>query len=382
MAIYRMVGGKENLVSIDKTSFGQQGVLERHDLQRILRDKPDVLEEGLFIIAEEFGEWKDSNRRIDLLGLDKSGRLVVIELKRGETGDHMDLQAIRYAAMVANLTFRQVVDIHQTYLDKRVRDDVKSIEEEDAEAHIREHLGSLDEDEPVIRTEIPRIILASEGFSKELTTCVLWLNDSWLKKEGREIKCIRFQLYMNGKETLVETSLVIPLPEAEDYITQVQEKEEETKKQRSGKSQHIQGGTAFEKSIGQAQEQFQHKLQRIYDWAVDLEHEKLVELSTFVNSKGDCIRLDLRVPSKGQQLVSVPNIVHRRVEIAVWPDKENLAPKSMRRVDELIGPVTSASGMRYRTLSKIPDLDSLLVVLRDTYSEAKDMMVSGDGSKS
>ena len=53
---------------IPATSFGQEGVLERADLQRILRDKPEVLEEGLLIISEEFGSWQDSNRRIDLLG--------------------------------------------------------------------------------------------------------------------------------------------------------------------------------------------------------------------------------------------------------------------------------------------------------------------------
>ena len=47
--------------------------LQEANLQRLLRDQPDVLEEGLFIVAEEYGNWEDSNRRIDLLALD-SGR--------------------------------------------------------------------------------------------------------------------------------------------------------------------------------------------------------------------------------------------------------------------------------------------------------------------
>ena len=101
MAIYKMVGDKQKLAKVAQTSFGQEGVLEREDLQRILRDQPEVLEEGLLIISEEFSKWQDSNRKIDLLGLDDKNRLVVIELKRGDTGAHMDLQAIRYAAMVA-----------------------------------------------------------------------------------------------------------------------------------------------------------------------------------------------------------------------------------------------------------------------------------------
>ena len=82
MAIYKMVGDKERLDKVAPTSFDQEGVLERADLQRMLRDQPDVLEEGLFIITEEFSNWEGSGRSIDLLGLDATGRLVVIELKR------------------------------------------------------------------------------------------------------------------------------------------------------------------------------------------------------------------------------------------------------------------------------------------------------------
>ena len=58
-----------------------------------------MLQETL-VISEEFGEWEESRRRIDLLGLDKDANLVVIELKRTEDGE---LQSIRYAAMVSTM---------------------------------------------------------------------------------------------------------------------------------------------------------------------------------------------------------------------------------------------------------------------------------------
>ena len=47
------------------------------------------------VLAEEFGDWQDSRRRIDLLCLDRDAGLVVVELKRTEDGGHMELQAIR-----------------------------------------------------------------------------------------------------------------------------------------------------------------------------------------------------------------------------------------------------------------------------------------------
>jgi hypothetical protein len=71
--------------------FGALGLYERADLQRLLRDNIKALSEDLLVVAEEFGEWEDARRRIDLLAVDKAGRLVVIELKRTDDGGHMEL---------------------------------------------------------------------------------------------------------------------------------------------------------------------------------------------------------------------------------------------------------------------------------------------------
>ena len=54
-----------------------------------------MLGDDLYVLTEEFGEWEESRRRIDLLAIDKQANLVVIELKRTDDGGHMELQAIR-----------------------------------------------------------------------------------------------------------------------------------------------------------------------------------------------------------------------------------------------------------------------------------------------
>ncbi len=46
---------------------------------------------------------------------------MVIELKRTEDGGHMELQAVRYAAMVSRMTFDRAVDVYARYL--RSQDD-------------------------------------------------------------------------------------------------------------------------------------------------------------------------------------------------------------------------------------------------------------------
>ena len=178
MAVYRMTG--EKFEELPETSFEAENIREREDLQRILRDQPDVLEEGLLIVSDEYGDWQESNRRIDLLALDENGRLVVVELKRSDRDSFMDMQATRYASMVANMTVEQVVEAHRGYIQKRGIS-------EDAQSRIREHLGS-DGEEIRISTGNPRIILVSANFSKELTTHVLWLN-----QRDIDITCVKLQ---------------------------------------------------------------------------------------------------------------------------------------------------------------------------------------------
>ena len=341
----------------------------------MLRDQPEVLEEGLLIISEEFGNWQDSNRRIDLLGLDADGRLVVIELKRGDTGHHMDLQSVRYAAMVANMTLQQIIDTYQDHLEKRAREPGgEPVEGNDAETRLRDHLGTSELGSQSVHTEMPRIILASEDFGKELTTCVLWLNDSWLRNTGPEIKCVRLQPHRNGDEVLVETSVVIPLPEASDYRTRIAQRDQEARSDSSKRPVQVASGHPFEQSIVAAQESARPGLRQLYDFAVKLQHRDLVQFSTYTNGKGDYLRLELRVPGSDQFLASFNNLLFQggAGEISFWPEWKEIAPDSYIRIGQLIGDANSKSGIRHRRLSRIKatDLPGILEVIEDAYLEA------------
>lgn len=170
-------------------------------------------EPQVLVIAEEFGEWDESRRRIDLLGIDENANLVVIELKRGEDGEHMELQAIRYAAMVSGMTFARAVQVYQSFLDSTCAG-------QNAQAKLLEFLGWEEPREDNFAQDV-RIVLVSADFSKELTTSVLWLNERNL-----DIRCVRVKPYANDEQTLVDVQQVVPLPEAEDYMIQVREKEQ------------------------------------------------------------------------------------------------------------------------------------------------------------
>lgn len=129
---------KNSLVPVATTTFAAEHIRERYDLQRLLRDNIEAIAPEIFVLDEEYGEWTDAKRRIDLLCLDKQANLIVVELKRTEDGGHLELQAIRYAAMVSKLRFVQAVQAHSRYLGGTEK-------EEEARTEI---LRFLDWDEP------------------------------------------------------------------------------------------------------------------------------------------------------------------------------------------------------------------------------------------
>lgn len=214
MPLYKLT--QSDLQAVPSDSMSNLGIRERQDLQRVLKHNIEAIAPDTLIISEEFSEWEDSRRRIDLLGVDSDGNLVVIELKRTNDGGHMELQAIRYAAMVSALTFDRIVEILEKHLEANNR-------EGNAEKLLLEHLG-WDSDEDGEIASQTRIILASEGFGPEITTAVLWLND-----QGLDLRCVRLVPYQNGKDVFLDVQQIIPLPEASEYIVKIREKADEKK---------------------------------------------------------------------------------------------------------------------------------------------------------
>lgn len=218
MAIYEI---NENEISkIAETTFSDVGIKERQDLQRLLREHIEIVSPETLVIYEEFGEWEDSRRRIDLLGIGTNGDIVVIELKRTEDGGHMELQAVRYAAMVSTMTFEQAVEIYSKHLNKHGSD-------LDARTSLLEFLDWQEPDEDSFGQDV-KMVLVSAEFSKELTTAVMWLNEREL-----DIRCIRMKPYSDNGRVLVDVQQVIPLPESEEYQVKIREKGMKERKDRA-----------------------------------------------------------------------------------------------------------------------------------------------------
>jgi Domain of unknown function (DUF4268) len=222
MYLYRATA--DCLEPVKPTTFVQERFFERKDFQRVIRADISVISNDLMVIAEEFGEWDESNRRIDLLCLDRQAQLVVVEIKRTEGGGHMELQAIRYAAMVSSMTLEQAIETYARTL---------GLPESQVQAP-REILEFLEFDwidESELTGDV-RIILISADFSPEITTSVIWLN-----RHGTDITCIRLKPYRINEELLIDVSQIIPLPEAADYEIKVRAQAQEQLKVRTARQE-------------------------------------------------------------------------------------------------------------------------------------------------
>ncbi|MCF6340108.1 MAG: hypothetical protein L3J10_05060 [Sulfurimonas sp.] len=232
MAIFKF--NNDNFEKVEQTQFSSEGILERQHIQNALKKQIEVIASDILIISEEFSEWSDSKRRIDLLGVDRLGNIVVIELKRTETGEHMDLQAIRYASMVSTLTFIRAIEIFSKYL-------LTIASELNAEDELSSFVGDNIEN---FASDV-RIILVSSDFSKELTTSVMWLNERDL-----DIRCYRLIPHKLNDEILIDVQQIIPLPEAESYQVKVREQKEERREARKGARDNTKYSFNGESSLG------------------------------------------------------------------------------------------------------------------------------------
>lgn len=117
--IYRLDKKENRIVPCHETDFKSVGILEHQHIEKWNEDFPAILGEELLVITTEYDRFDETSERLDILALDTDGNVVIVELKRDDSGKHADLQAIKYAAYCSTLRLTDVCQLHQEYLRKR-----------------------------------------------------------------------------------------------------------------------------------------------------------------------------------------------------------------------------------------------------------------------
>jgi alkylated DNA nucleotide flippase Atl1 len=211
---------------VPAATFQSLNAREVQEIERWLKEEPRIMGEELKIVASQFAGFDRTLDRLDLLALDRAGKLVVVEIKPDDSGKSQDLQALRYAAYVSALTAEQVVDLYRGFERAQHGRDLSTPE---ARAELEdfvtaESLDAIDED------DLPRMVLVASGFQVGVTNTALWL----LRNSDLDITCVQVLPYEISGEIVVASTVLIPLPEAEEYQTRVREKHRKARRRRDG----------------------------------------------------------------------------------------------------------------------------------------------------
>lgn len=230
---------------IDPASFQRLQAKEVQDIERWLKQAPGVMGEELKVVASQFSGFDKTRDRPDLLALDRAGKLVVVEIKRDDSGTGQDLQALRYAAYVSTFTAEQVVGLYRSYESEEHGRSLTAAEaRKELEDFVSaESLDALDEDEQ------PRIVLVAGRFQVGVTNTALWMTRNF----GLDISCVQLTPYQLNGEIVLASSILIPLPEAADFEVRLQEKRRKATIRRQGDSIDFDIVRAFIASIPKGQ---------------------------------------------------------------------------------------------------------------------------------
>lgn len=155
------------------------------EIETLLQNNPLlVMGKPLLFIGRQVST--SSSKRMDLLAIDKSARLVVIELKRGVAPRDIIAQVLDYSSWLSQLPEREIEKIAKEYFQK-----TESKHATLSEAY-KEFSGR--ELEKQVGGEIVSVLFARQ-FTEGVTQPVSYLNEN-----GLSIVCIQFEMYQKPDE--------------------------------------------------------------------------------------------------------------------------------------------------------------------------------------
>jgi alkylated DNA nucleotide flippase Atl1 len=195
---------------VPSTWLAAEGLLERQHLQEWVINNPRVLGESVLVITSEYDRWADTDGvpardRLDVLGLDATGRLVVVELKRGTADRDVHLQAITYAALVSRFDLETLTEAHRDFLVRRG----ESVDLDTCRRMLLDHVEGDWSQELIQR---PRQVIIATEFPKQVTHTVVWLSEMNL-----DIDLIQVSLWKVGGQLIAGFAKVYPTPEVEEF---------------------------------------------------------------------------------------------------------------------------------------------------------------------
>src|SRR5688572_19068534 len=113
---WQIVNGKLTQVT---SSLSDNGRKEKNDLEQWIKSNPEILGNDIAIIGEQV---RTKSGPLDFLGIDRSGNLVIVELKRDKLAREVLAQALDYASDLSSYEPDQLNEICLAYTSQTLGD--------------------------------------------------------------------------------------------------------------------------------------------------------------------------------------------------------------------------------------------------------------------
>jgi hypothetical protein len=114
------IGKNKSLKSISKSKLNFE-----NDLENWIINDPTILDLDLMILGQQVHT--DHGGYIDILGINKDGDLVIVELKRNRTPRDVIAQCLDYASWVSELNYERIIDLYKKYSGNRLEESYQNV---------------------------------------------------------------------------------------------------------------------------------------------------------------------------------------------------------------------------------------------------------------
>jgi hypothetical protein len=291
----------------------------------------------------------------DLIAVEPDGRLVIAEIKlrrNAEARRAVVAQILTYAAHLNGLTIGELDETLRSHLEQRdatsIVEAVRS-SEHSAEIEDRVFASGLEES---LATGSFRLVLVLDEAPTELVRLVGYLESI---SSGVVIDLIAVSAYEVGDEQILVPQRVDPEHPDEQVVAKAA-----VGRRAASARREIDGSDAFEEAVARVSGSERPVLQRLLEWARELEAERLATLRTVQGKDHQILLVWVRGEKTGPASIRTDG-----AQLSLWRSAfVRLAWDHIRRIEKILGqPIGQGS-----TVSGAPE--GLLAALANAYRDA------------
>jgi len=184
---WEIINGEMNEIN---SSLAANNRKEKEDLEKWIKTNSKILGDDILVFGEQV--WTKSGP-LDFIGIDNTGNLVIVELKRDKLARDVLAQAIDYASDVANWDMEKLNEICLKFSGNSLED------------HIAEKFENIELKDLIIN-KAQRLLLVGFSIDEALSRMIEWLSSKY--DLGINAIILNYVVTSSGNELLSRTVII------------------------------------------------------------------------------------------------------------------------------------------------------------------------------